>query len=162
MMVLLLRRGKFLAETASDDVWMKDKLSKQLAVLESDEDLVVFTEAEIIDESGQRVCPTWTEFHGISAKKTGDIFHDLLGRWEFFMNSNMLLKRANLGHIRFDESLKYGNDYKMYLELAAKYRVLFHTRTTSSVSNTFGTTPVAFGGSKVGQLGFIARRILWF
>ena len=53
-------KGKFLAVTASDDVWMKDKLSKQLAVLESDEDLVVWTEAEIIDESGQPVGSTWT------------------------------------------------------------------------------------------------------
>jgi glycosyltransferase involved in cell wall biosynthesis len=118
--------GKFLAETASDDVWMKDKLSKQLAVLESDEDLVVFTEVEIIDESGRPVCPTWSEFHsGLSAKKTGDIFHDLLGRWAFFMDSNMLFKRANLGDIRYDESLKYANDYKLYLELAAKYTFYF-------------------------------------
>lgn len=118
-------KGKFLAETASDDVWMKDKLSKQLAVLESDEDLVVFTEVGIINESGQPVCPTWSEYSGVSAKKTGDIFHDLLGRWEFFMNSNMLLKRANLGDIRYDESLKYANDYKLYLELAAKYAFYF-------------------------------------
>lgn len=36
-----IAQGKFLAIIASDDVWMKDKLSKQLAVLESDEDLIV-------------------------------------------------------------------------------------------------------------------------
>ena len=33
----------------------------------------------------------------------------------------MLFKRANLGDIRYDESLKYTNDYKLNLELAAKY-----------------------------------------
>ena len=58
---IAVAKGKFLAVTASDDVWVKNKLSKQLAVLESDEDLVVWTEAEIIDESGQPVGSTWSE-----------------------------------------------------------------------------------------------------
>jgi glycosyltransferase involved in cell wall biosynthesis len=137
-------KGKFLGETASDDVWKKDKLSKQLAVLESNEDLIVFTEVEIIDESGQPVGLTWSEFNsGVSAKKTGDIFHDLLGRWEFFMDSNMLLKRANLGDIRYDESLKYANDYKLDLELAARYEFYFIpeplVQYRSHASNTCGT-----------------------
>jgi glycosyltransferase involved in cell wall biosynthesis len=119
---IAVAKGKFLAVTASDDVWMKNKLSKQLAVLESDEDLIVWTEAEIIDEGGQPVGSTWGEFKsGSSAKQTGDFFHDLLGRWESLIPSTMLFKRANLGGIRYDESLKYANDYKLNLELAAKY-----------------------------------------
>src|ERR1035437_4317043 len=80
---IAIAQGKFLAVTASDDVWMKDKLSKQLAVLESDEDQIVWTEAEIIDESGRPVGSTFSEFWSTAvAKQTGDIFHDLLGRWE--------------------------------------------------------------------------------
>jgi glycosyltransferase involved in cell wall biosynthesis len=119
---IAVAQGKFLALTASDDVWMKDRLSKQLAVLESDEDLIVWTEAEIIDESGQPVVSAWDEFKSdVSAKQTGDFFHDLLGRWEFLIPSTMLFKRANLGGIRYDENLKYANDYKLNLELAAKY-----------------------------------------
>jgi glycosyltransferase involved in cell wall biosynthesis len=119
---IAVAKGKFLAVTASDDVWVKDKLSKQLAVLESDEDLVVWTEAEIIDESGQPVGSTWSELKtGALAKQTGDFFHDLLGRWESLIPSTMLFKRANLGDIRYDESLRYTNDYKLNLELAAKY-----------------------------------------
>ncbi len=121
-------KGKFLSDTASDDVWMKDKLSKTLAVLESDEDLVVWTEAEIIDENGQPVGSTWTEFtntvYDVEAKKTGDTFHDHLGRWEQLIGS-YILKRANLGDIRYDETLKYANDYKLSLELAAKYTFYF-------------------------------------
>lgn len=115
-------KGKFLGDIASDDVWKKDKLSKQLAVLESDEDLVVWTEAEIIDERGQPVGSTWREFwSGVSAKQTGDIFHDLLGRWELLIPSTLLYKRAHLGDIRYDECLKYANDYKLNLDLASKY-----------------------------------------
>jgi hypothetical protein len=107
---------------------MKDKLSKQLAVLESDEDLIVWAEAEVIDEDGQPVGSTWTEFtndvYNVSAKKTGDTLHDHLGRWEQLIGS-WIVKRANLGGIRFDESLKYANDYKFSLELAAKYEFYF-------------------------------------
>jgi glycosyltransferase involved in cell wall biosynthesis len=118
-------KGKFLSDTASDDVWMKDKLSKQLAVLESNEDLVVWAEAEIIDESGQPVGLTWSEFWSdAKAKKTGDTFHDLLGRWELLIGS-YILKRANLGDIKYDESLKYANDYKFNLDLAAQYEFYF-------------------------------------
>jgi len=123
---IAVAKGKFLADTASDDVWMKDKLSKQLAVLESDEDLIVWTEAEVIDEYGQPMGPTWSEFRSdLSGKQTGDMFYDLLGRWELLIESTMLYKRANLGDIRYDESLKYGNDIKLLLELAAKYEFYY-------------------------------------
>ena len=121
-------KGKFLSDIASDDVWMKDKLSKQLAVLESDEDLIVWAEAEVIDGRGRPVGSTWTEFtnnvYDVAAKKTGDTFHDHLGRWEQLIGS-MIFKRANLGDITYDESLKYANDYKLSLELAAKYTFYF-------------------------------------
>jgi glycosyltransferase involved in cell wall biosynthesis len=135
-------KGKFLSDTASDDVWMKDKLSKQLAVLESDEDLIVWAEAEIIDESGQPVGLTWSEFTSdVEAKKTGDTFHDHLGRWEQLIGS-YILKRANLGGIKYDESLKYANDYKFSLELAAKYEFYFMpeplTQYRIHASNTCG------------------------
>ena len=137
--------GKFLTDIASDDVWMKDKLSKTLAVLESDEDLVVWTEAEIIDENGQLVGSTWSEFtndvYDVSAKKTGDTFHDHLGRWEQLIGS-MIFKRANLRGIRYDESLKYANDYKLSLDLAAKYTFYFMSEPLTQyrihASNTCG------------------------
>ena len=156
-------KGKFLGEIASDDVWMKDKLSKQLAVLESDEDLIVFTEVEVIDESGQPL-GTWSELDDVSAKKTGDIFHDLLGRWEFFMGSTMLHKRANLGDIGYDESLKYANDYKLYLELARSMRFISYQNRLLSTEYT-RATPAAFEtlkGSTMRKSGLFARRILWF
>jgi hypothetical protein len=43
------QKGRFIAQIDSDDVWVSDKLTKQLAVLERDEDLIVWSEGEIID-----------------------------------------------------------------------------------------------------------------
>jgi len=114
-------KGKFLAIIASDDVWMKDKLSKQLAVLESDEDLIVHAEGEIIDEESYPVGSSWTELHKRSVLKSGDIFLDLVIGGEAIFGSTVLYKRANQGSILFDERLVYVNDWKFYLDLAAKY-----------------------------------------
>ena len=44
--------GKFLAFFNSDDLWARDKLEKQVGVLAGDEDLIVWTEADIIDRDG--------------------------------------------------------------------------------------------------------------
>jgi teichuronic acid biosynthesis glycosyltransferase TuaG len=115
-------QGKFLAYSDSDDVWMKDKLSKQLAVLESDEDLIVWTGAEVIDESG-RVLRTET-CGGGSSKRSGDGFLEIFA-YCITLCSTLLHKRANLGDIVLDENLKlYASDFKFYLDLAARYE--FH------------------------------------
>jgi hypothetical protein len=96
---------------------MKDKLSKQLAVLESNEDLIVWTGTEVIDESG-RVLATET-CGGGSAKRSGDGFLEIFA-WCIPLCSTLLYKKANLGGIRRDENLKYAEDIKFYLDLAAR------------------------------------------
>jgi glycosyltransferase involved in cell wall biosynthesis len=116
--------GDFLGCIASDDIWMKDKLSKQLAVLESNEDLIIWTEGEVIDERGTPMGKSFSELIGsVSEKKSGDVFRELLERTHVF-GSTMLYKRVNQGDIRYDERLKYANDWKFELDLAAKYE--FH------------------------------------
>jgi len=121
-----IAQGKFLAWTASDDVWMKDKLSKQLAVLESNEDLIVWTDGELIDEGGQRIQrmgPTFSAWSG-AEKKSGDIFRALSAR-NYICPPTPLFKRENMGSIRYDERLKYSNDWKVLLDLAKKYEFHF-------------------------------------
>jgi glycosyltransferase involved in cell wall biosynthesis len=123
---IAIAQGKFLAQTASDDVWMKDKLSKQLAVLESNEDLIVWTEAQVIDEGGQSVGSSFSELaRSVSKKKSGDIFEELLPQADYIFGSTLLYKRANLGTILYDERLIYANDWKFYLDLAAKYEFCY-------------------------------------
>lgn len=120
-----LARGKYLGCIASDDVWMRDKLSKQLAVLEFNEDLIVWTEGEVIDGRGQPVGKSYSELIGsVSEKKNGDVFPQLLERTHIF-DSTILYKRVNQGDIRYDESLRYANDWKFVLDLAAKYEFCY-------------------------------------
>jgi len=44
--------GKFIAFIGSDDIWVNSKLEKQLAILENNEDLVVWSDGQIIDGNG--------------------------------------------------------------------------------------------------------------
>jgi teichuronic acid biosynthesis glycosyltransferase TuaG len=118
-------RGRFIAHIDSDDVWVADKLTKQLAVLEHDEDLIVWSEGEIIDRKGQPVGKSFSEFRGcVSKKKSGDMFQELV-RGNYIFASSLLFKKTNLGEIRRDESLIYLNDYKFVLDLARKYEFYY-------------------------------------
>jgi glycosyltransferase involved in cell wall biosynthesis len=118
-------QGQFIAQIDSDDVWAEDKLKKQLAVLERDEDLIVWSDGEIIDDSGRSAGKSFTEwFRTSSRKKNGNIWHELL-EGNYIFSSSVVYKKQNLGKIRYDESLPYINDYKFNLELARNYEFYY-------------------------------------
>lgn len=117
--------GKFIASIASDDVWVKDKLKKQLKTLEKNEDLVVWSEGLIIDAQGNHIGELFTQKHGASEKKkSGHIFEELL-KGNFIFGSSRILKRENIGDIRYNERLRYLNDYQFAVDLARKYEYYF-------------------------------------
>lgn len=118
-------KGKFIAFIASDDLWVKDKLKKQLEVLAKDENLVVWSEALLIDGQGNLTGELFTKKHGASKKKkSGDIFEDLL-KGNVICCSSVTVKRGKLEGIRFDEHLKYLNDHKFMVDLARRYKYYF-------------------------------------
>jgi glycosyltransferase involved in cell wall biosynthesis len=118
-------KGEFVAAIDSDDVWAKDKLTKQLAVTASNENLIVWSEGEVIDRKGHPVGKSFSEFNGtVSRKKSGDISQELLRR-NYIFGSTLLFKRTNLGEIRFDERLMLVNDWKFVLDLARKYEFYY-------------------------------------
>jgi len=118
-------KGKFIGQIDSDDVWVPDKLAKQLAVLEHDEDLIVWSEGGLIDHAGQPVRKNFSEFQGfVSQKKSGNIFQELV-KGNYIFGSTLLFKKTNLGNIRYDENLVYMNDYKFVLDLAREYEFYY-------------------------------------
>ncbi len=113
--------GKFIAQIDSDDVWVEDKLRKQLAVLARNENLIVWSEGQIIDRHGRLLGKTFSEWVKSTSKtKSGDLFQTLLAG-NYVFGSTLMYKKANLDGLRYDERLLYNNDYKFLLELAGKY-----------------------------------------
>ena len=118
-------RGKFIAFIASDDVWIKSKLEKQLAELAKNEALVVWSEGEIIDAKSKPIGKTFTlMLEASQRKKSGDIFNQLFLSGNFVFGSSLIFKREYTQRINFDENLKYFNDYRFVVDFAKKYK--FH------------------------------------
>ena len=117
--------GKYIALIASDDVWDQLKLERQLAVLEKNDSLVVWSEGEIIDENSIPTGKTFIQMHLASnKKKSGRIFEELL-YGNFIFGSSLIYSRDNVKGIQFDEKLKYLNDYKFFVNLAKKHQFFF-------------------------------------
>lgn len=117
--------GRFIAIVASDDIWICDKLEKQLKVLEENEDLVVCADNLVIDANSNAVENITAQKRGVSLKKrSGNIFKELLES-NFVSGSSIILKRANLQGIGYDENYKYLSDWKFSLDLAKQYNYYF-------------------------------------
>jgi glycosyltransferase involved in cell wall biosynthesis len=118
-------RGKFAAFLASDDIWAPDKLHRQLAVLENNENWVVFSDVQVIDAEGRDAGKLKTgerQRHGIIPG--AQVLRRLLDR-NSVADQAMILKRQNIEGVRYDEQLKYLSDYKFNLELARRYDFYF-------------------------------------
>ena len=118
-------KGKFIAFLDSDDVWLDEKLSIQIAVLEKDENFVVWSEGEIIDEHGEICEKKFTDIYGHAEKeKSGYILESLL-RHNYIFQSSFIIKTENIRNIQINQELKYLNDYKYVVDLACKYKYYF-------------------------------------
>ncbi len=118
-------QGKYVAFMGSDDLWREDKLEKQLEVLKANENLVVWSEGEIIDTNGQPTGELFTQLHpSANGKKSGDVFEELLW-YNFILAPSVVLKRGNLGNMRYSRCLKYLSDYQLAVDLAKKYNFYF-------------------------------------
>lgn len=114
-------KGRFVAFLASDDIWVEDKLDRQVKVLQGDEDLIVWSEGEIIDAVGNRTGELFTRKHGAAnRKKSGDIFAELLKR-NFIFGSSFIARKQTIGDSRFNRQLRYLNDWEFYVDLARQH-----------------------------------------
>jgi glycosyltransferase involved in cell wall biosynthesis len=118
--------GKFIAFLDSDDLWLKTKLEKQIALLRKNEDLAVWSEGEIIDQNGKPTGQTFTQIeNGLNVIKSGDIFQELLKNDNFVFDSSLILKKESLPPKKFDEKLKFLNDYLFVVDVAKKSEFYF-------------------------------------
>ena len=133
--------GKFIAFLDADDLWTPDKLEAQLRVLqENPQAAVAYSWTDHIDESSQFLSP------GPHVTLSGDVYARLL-LGNFLSNgSNVLIRAHALTEVGgFDELLTHGEDWDMWLRLAARYhfvavpysQILYRTSTASASSKIF-------------------------
>ena len=139
-----LSSGQYLALLDSDDIWLEDKLLRQLELFELKDADIVYCSYAIIDEEGNRKCNDF-----IVTEQT--FYKDALVR-SVISCSTVMISREIYTKFRFDASfyhedlvlwLKLLKDgYKAYglAEVLAKYRVFHGTRSSNkfrSVLNRF-------------------------
>ncbi|MHB8945536.1 MAG: glycosyltransferase [Bacillota bacterium] len=111
--------GDYVCWLSSDDLWVPEKLERQLAVFTRDPDLaLVYSEYEIIDEHGQflRSMPG-LQFHGDEALVQ-------LIRQNHINGCTVMIPRRVFSEVGpFDPDLKYAQDYDMWLRIAAGRRI---------------------------------------
>ena len=113
-------RSPLLAFIDADDLWMPEKLARQVAMFDQDPSLgVVYTRRLLIDESGEE------QQYRQPAFFRGDVMAEMF-RDNFVCFSTSLVRRLVVEHVgMFDSGWDLAVDYEFWLRVAAHYRFDF-------------------------------------
>lgn len=111
-------RGKYIAFLDSDDIWLPEKLEKQMEVFQSRPDVgVVFSQRDTIDQSGV-LLP-----NGYKPQLYEGMILNQLWVDNFICMSSAIIRREAIDKIGFfDESLRMSEDFDYWLRVACKIK----------------------------------------
>lgn len=113
--------GEWLAFLDHDDVWMPDKLARQVALAGDPAVAIVYGRA--LAFSARAAERDFDRAHEFEALPEGDIFLELVAESSFIaMSSAMLRRQAVLRTLPIPEPIHLIVDYFFYLELAREHR----------------------------------------
>lgn len=121
-----LVRGEFLAKVSTDDVWLEDKLERQLARMQSlpDSVAVLYGDAVMMDECGAVADQRFLEAHGVMDPPVGNLL-PILYRRNFIPSLTTMVRTQALRAVGgYDERLVY-EDWDMWLRIAQRYEFAF-------------------------------------
>lgn len=107
--------GEYIAFLDADDIWLDEKLEKQLRALEMNKKAeFVYCDNYFVDAGREPI----ENYCFQPLMKRGDILEELFCRY-FIITSSLVVRRACLQKTGlFDETLKVGEDYEFFLRLA--------------------------------------------
>ncbi|MDP1808381.1 MAG: glycosyltransferase [Actinomycetota bacterium] len=115
-----LARGTYLAFLDSDDLWLRDKLARQLAKFAEEPDTaIVYSDFYMMDKDGGR----GANFFSLGQPHRGQVFPRLLVK-NFIPTSTAMIKKTAFAEAGgMDERYRIAHDIDLYLKIASKYPV---------------------------------------
>jgi glycosyltransferase involved in cell wall biosynthesis/CheY-like chemotaxis protein len=118
-------KADLIALLDADDRWLPDKIRRQVAALESrPECCLVYTARQLIDRTGASVQEGTTWYPRPPQPVQGECLVELV-RANRLMSSSVLLRRAALGAVWFDERLAACEDWDLWLRLAERHQFAY-------------------------------------
>jgi len=110
--------GKYVAFLDCDDLYLPDKLEKQVSLMENSEYAMCYGSAITIDEQGKTIR------HVKVKNKSGDLFGALLEHYEINMQSVLLNQNILQKYdLTFATNMKYCPDHNLFMQIASLYPV---------------------------------------
>ena len=110
--------GKYIAFLDCDDLYVNDKLEKQINLMNEFDFVMSYGSAEIINKNGKVIKKS------LAINKSGDIFRSLLKHYEINMQSVMLLRSYILeNRLTFPINFHYGPDYDLFMDIAVRSEI---------------------------------------
>ena len=123
---LSMSRGEYIALASSDDIWEKERLEVGVEIMDRFLDVgLLHSESVIIDSDGRL---TGEKFSSIAPSPTGEYSGNLFGallRGNFICQMSTLIRRESIEGLRFNEELKYVNDWLFNLEFSERNRFYY-------------------------------------
>jgi glycosyltransferase involved in cell wall biosynthesis len=115
--------GKFIAFLDADDLWLPEKLERQLDVMAAHPEAgMIYTNSFWIDKKGHTLSRTQKEQYG--HLPTGDIAFDMMER-DYIITSSVLIPKNVFDRVGlFDSSLEVCEDWEMKIRIAKSFPVL--------------------------------------
>jgi len=124
---LMVATGKYISSVASDDVWLPDKLERQVEILESQPASVgvLYSDAFQMDEHGHALPDMFIEAHRkLPEMPQGQVLDTLLAG-NFIPAMTTLVRRSCYDQVGlYDESLPW-EDWDMWLRIARQYSFVY-------------------------------------
>jgi len=115
-------RGKYIALLDCDDIWLPEKLEKQVALFESDADLaLVYSDCYFIDALNNIIFNSFSKLRPYA----GDVFFNLI-KSNFIICPSIVFKKTALEEAGgFRNELQHCEEWDLCLRIALKHKVSY-------------------------------------
>jgi glycosyltransferase involved in cell wall biosynthesis len=117
--------GKYIAITAADDIFLPEKIKKQVEVMESNPDVAMcYHNVEVFDSQTNKALFFFNDYNRGLYPYQGKITEKLLERRCFIGATSLFLKKSVIPD-GYDNRIKYESDYQIMIDASTKGKAVY-------------------------------------